>query len=190
MKKDYFFLALGNLKHRGLRSWLTILGIFIGITAVVALISLGQGLQDGIERQFEQLGKDKIIIQSKTIGPPGSATSEKLILTSGDLEIIQKTNGVEQATGVLVKTSVLNFKDEVKVNMVIGINPSYLDLFSGMEDFKVIEGRDLKEGDKFKAVIGYNNFINGKIWEEGIKIGDTIKIEETDFKVVGILGKT
>lgn len=189
MKKDYFFLALGNLKHRGLRSWLTILGIFIGITAVVALISLGQGLQSGIDKQFEQLGKDKIIIQSKTLGPPGSATSERLILTSKDLDVIKKTNGVQDATGVLVKTSVLTFKKEVKVNMVIGIVPSYLYLFSGMDDFRVIEGRDLKESDKFKAVIGYNNFIDGKIWKKGIRVGDSINIEGSDFKIVGVLGK-
>ena len=43
MIRDYFLMALGNLRHRGLRSWLTMLGIFIGIAAVVSLISLGAG---------------------------------------------------------------------------------------------------------------------------------------------------
>ena len=43
MIKDYFLLAFNNLRSRGLRSWLTILGIFIGIAAVVSLISLGAG---------------------------------------------------------------------------------------------------------------------------------------------------
>ena len=72
--KDHFMLAFSNLRRRGLRSWLTMIGIFIGIAAVVGLISLGQGLQGAINQQFEQLGKSTIVIQSKTIGPPGTAT--------------------------------------------------------------------------------------------------------------------
>ena len=55
--KDFFLLAFNNLKRRRLRSWLTMIGIFIGIAAVVALISLGQGLQNYINEQFEQLGR-------------------------------------------------------------------------------------------------------------------------------------
>ena len=43
MNFDYLILALKNLKHRGIRSWLTLLGIFIGVTAVVALISFSAG---------------------------------------------------------------------------------------------------------------------------------------------------
>jgi len=43
MISDYFLLAFRNLKKRGARSWLTLIGIFIGVTAVVALISLGNG---------------------------------------------------------------------------------------------------------------------------------------------------
>ena len=51
--KDYFLLAFNNIKRRKLRSWLTMIGIFIGIAAVVALISLGQGMQDYINEEFE-----------------------------------------------------------------------------------------------------------------------------------------
>ena len=71
--KDFFILALSNLRRRKLRSWLTMIGIFIGIAAVVALMSLGQGLQNYINEEFEKLGSDKIIIQSKGMGPPGTA---------------------------------------------------------------------------------------------------------------------
>ena len=92
--RDFFFLAFNNLRRRKLRAWLTILGIFIGIAAVVALISLGQGLQKYIDEQFEQVGGDKIIIQTKTLGPPGSATNPALILTSDDLEAIKEIRGV------------------------------------------------------------------------------------------------
>ena len=85
------------------------IGIFIGIAAVVSLMSLGQGLQDAINAQFEMLGKDKIIIQPTTFGPPGSATSKSLILSSENLKgsvlstcslIWGITRGIFPATGL------------------------------------------------------------------------------------------
>ncbi len=188
--KDHFLLAFSNLRRRGLRSWLTMIGIFIGIAAVVGLISLGQGLQGAINKQFESLGKDKIIIQSNILGPPGSATSEKLILTTKDMETIQKVRGVEKVVGILMKTSILKFRDESEITFAVGINPEDISLFSEMQDFKVIEGRDLKEGDGFKAIVGYENSIDGKIWKKGVEVGSTITVEEFEFKIVGILGKT
>jgi putative ABC transport system permease protein len=91
---DYFSFAIGNLKHRGLRSWLTILGIFIGIAAVVSLISLGQGLQQAITGQFSDLAPDRLIIQNAEtgFGPPGSTAVKKL--TSHDQKIIESVNDV------------------------------------------------------------------------------------------------
>jgi len=188
--KDHFLLAFSNLKRRGLRSWLTMIGIFIGIAAVVGLISLGQGLQAAINDQFEQLGKDKIIVQSKTLGPPGSATSEKLILTTKDLETIKNVRGVENVVGILMKTSVLNFRDESKVVIAVGIDPKDISLFSEMQSFKVIDGRDLKKGDGLKAIVGYDNAVDGKIWKKAVEVGSTINLEGIEFKVVGVLGKT
>ena len=145
--KDHFFLAFSNLRRRGLRSWLTMIGIFIGIAAVVGLISLGQGLQAAINDQFEQLGKDKIMIQSKTLGPPGSASSEKLTLTTKDLETIKNVRGVENVVGILMKTSFLNFKDESKITYAIGINPEDISLFSTIQSFKIEDGRSSRAMD-------------------------------------------
>jgi putative ABC transport system permease protein len=165
------------------------IGIFIGIAAVVGLISLGQGLQGAIDKQFEQLGKDTITIQSKTLGPPGSA-SGNLILTSKDLEVVKNTRGVANAVGVLIKSSLLSFKDEGKIEMIIGIAQEEIQFFSELENFKVIRGRNLKKGDGLKAVVGYNNFVDGKIWKRGVEIGSTISMGDIEFKVVGILDKS
>ncbi len=186
MIADFFVLSFNNLKRRKLRSWLTMIGIFIGIAAVVALMSLGQGLQNYIEQQFENLGKDKIVISSKTLGPPGSATSKALILTSKDLEFIENINGVDWAIGYLMKTGQAKFKDEAKIGFAIGGNPEDLKLNEEMQGIKIIKGRGLKEGDKFKVVLGYNHAQDGKIWKRGIEVGETIEIEGYEFKVVGI----
>jgi len=166
------------------------IGIFIGIAAVVGLISLGQGLQNAINEQFEQLGKDKIIIQSKTIGSTGSATSSKLILTSKDIETIKNVNGVEEVVGILTKTSLIKFKKETTISFALGINPGEVDLFSSMQSFNVIDGRDLKKGDLFKVIVGYSHSIDGKVWKKGVEVGNIIIIEEKEFKIIGILDKT
>ena len=68
MFKDFFLLALNNLQRRRLRSWLTMLGIFIGVAAVVSLISLGQGLQTAVTAQFASLSIDKLGIQNQGTG--------------------------------------------------------------------------------------------------------------------------
>lgn len=186
--KDYFLLAFNNLRRRKLRSWLTMIGIFIGIAAVVALISLGQGFQGFINSQFEQLGGDKIIIQSKTIGPPGSVTSKSLILTGKDLQVIQNVRGVEDAEGVLIKTGPVKFKDETNIIMVAGVSSEYIDLFGDIDALKVIEGRQLKKGDGFKIVVG-NNHIFGDLWDKKVQIGSSLEIEEKEFKIIGVLKK-
>lgn len=188
MVKDYFFLAVKNVRRRGLRSWLTMLGIFIGIAAVVSLISLGQGLQGAIDKQFQQLGSDKIIIQSKTIGPPGSATSPSLILTTKDLDVIKSISGVKAAAGLLMKTIPVDFKKERKVIIVLGFDEDYLNLFKDATSFQVINGRELNNEDKTAVVAGYNNAY-GDTWANSIQLRDTISIEGTEFKVVGIRGK-
>ncbi|MCK5624598.1 ABC transporter permease [Candidatus Pacearchaeota archaeon] len=186
--KDYFLLAFNNLKRRKLRSWLTMIGIFIGIAAVVALISLGQGLQNSIEDQFEQLGSDKIIIQSEGMGHPGSAGSGSLILTSKDLKIVENVRGVEWVSGYLVKQGQTKFKDEMSIEFVTGITPEDFERLIELSGLEVSDGRALRDEDKYKIVVGYSHG-SGDIWERNIKIGETILIENSEFKVVGILSK-
>ncbi len=187
MIKDFFVLGLNNLKRRRLRSWLTMIGIFIGIAAVVALISLGQGLQDYISAEFEKLGSDKIIIQPKGMGPPGTA-GPNLILTSKDLKTIENVRGVKWAIGFLIKQGQVSYKDEASIGFGIGTNPEDLRLLSEIQSYNILEGRDLKKGDKFKVVIG-NNHAYGDMWEKNVQVGSTMQIEGQDFKVIGILEK-
>jgi putative ABC transport system permease protein len=186
--KDYFSLSFNNLKRRKTRSWLTMVGIFIGIAAVVALISLGQGLQNSIEKQFQEFGSDRIIIEEKGVqGPPGSGTSQTTELTSKDIDAIKKVRGVKSVSGVIYKTGQIGYKDEIKFNFVMGIS-----LEAGEEEalsfFDVEKGRKLKQGDNKKAIIGIM-YAEGDIFEKEIGIGSRINLEGESFEVVGILEK-
>jgi putative ABC transport system permease protein len=62
MKLNLFRLALKNIRSRRTRSWLTILGVLVGVTAVVALLSIGTGVQEAVLQQFEDIGYDIIVI--------------------------------------------------------------------------------------------------------------------------------
>ncbi len=186
--KDYFFLAFNNLRRRKLRSWLTMIGIFIGIAAVVALISLGQGMQGYINEEFEKLGKDKIMVQPTGFGVPGSGTSKSLMLTNDDLKFIQNVNGVEWALGMLYKLGQVEFKKESKVTYAIGLNPEDIELMAEIQSFEIQDGRWLKPGDKYKIVVGYNHGY-GDIWKRQTELGDTLIIEGKEFKVIGIVKK-
>jgi len=185
--KDYFFLAFNNLKRRKLRSWLTMIGIFIGIAAVVALISLGQGMQDYINEEFEKLGKDKIMIQSKSFGPPGGG-SASLALTEEDLEVIQEIKGVEWAIGMIYRVSQIEFKKETKISYLIGMDSEDIELMSEIQSFEIKAGRWIRPEDKYKVVVGYDHGY-GDIWKREIEIGDALIIEKQEFKVIGIVDK-
>jgi len=167
---------------------LTILGIFIGIAAVVSLISLGQGLQGFINGQFAQLGADKIIIQPKSFGSPGSGSNSQLILKEKDLEVIRDVQGVDSAEGVLIGTGIIKKDKQQKVQSVSGVSQAYLDLFGDVDATRVIEGRQLKDSDTSKVIVGYNHAY-GTLWDRPLKIGDNIEIQGETFKVVGVLKK-
>jgi putative ABC transport system permease protein len=186
---DYFLFAVNGLKQRKLRSWLTMLGIFIGIAAVVSLISIGQGMQDFISEQFEQLGSDKIIIEPENFGPPGSVTSESLILTSEDLKVVENTRGVEWAMGYVMKTGMAKVDDQLEVGFAIGVEPDELQTMLDSQPFDLLEGSLLDDRDKYKCIVGYNH-IYGDIWDKDIKVRDKIEIENQEFKIIGVFEKS
>src|SRR4030042_647122 len=188
MLYDFFILALNNLKRRKLRSWLTVIGIVIGIAAVVGLISIGQGLQEAVNEQFASLGADKITIMGKAggmISPFASEISSKP-LTERDIEIIREISGVEIVSGLLMKSLEAEFKGEKKNILVYGIEPEeYSEMFESVYTF--YKGRALDSEDKSKIILGYN--VANKDFEKKIGVGDKIKINEREFEVVGLLEK-
>lgn len=185
---DYFKFAVGNLRHRKLRSLLTVIGIFIGIAAVVALISLSQGMQEAIGNVFSGLGSDRVIISPKgNFGPPGSETGSTR-LTEDDLNIILKTRGVSASAGMLSRILPTEFNDQIKYPIVAGIpTDEGIDVFTAIKSFEVIEGRMIKKGEKGKAVVGYElTKESGGTFKKPVKIGKKIKIEGVEFEVIGV----
>ena len=187
---DYFLLVIKSLKHRKIRSWLTILGIFIGIAAIVSLISLGNALQAAVGEQFNQLGVGTLTVLGKAgpiSGPMASAISNKP-LTTKEIDFVRKIRGVNSATGMLFKSVNIKYGREEENLILHGIEPSELNsLFNNVNSLKAAKGRELAENDKYKAVIG--DAIAHDLFDKEVGIRDKILIGNTEFKVVGILKK-
>jgi putative ABC transport system permease protein len=187
MLKDYFRLAINNISHRRLRSWLTIIGIVIGIAAVVALISLGQGVKKVITDEFSKMGTDKIIIQPAVDMAFGSGLTP---LTEHDMSVIKRVKGVKEVGGIVFTTGKVESKKSLYFLYVLGLPlDETKKLIEETYAFEYIEGRSLKSGDKYRVVIAYD-IARGKTLDKPVSVGDKINIEGKDFNIVGVLKQT
>ena len=184
MFKDYFLIVTRSLKRRQLRSWLTIIGILIGIATVIALVSLGQGLENYVNEQFEQMGADKILILPSG-GFAGVSLGNKF--SKDDLEAVNKVRGVKLAGGMIYQSKQIKFNGETKDTFIMGFpQDETKEIFESMGQFEVYKGRDLDKDDQKSVIIGIayqeDNFFDRKV-----QLRDTLLIDDVEFKVVGIV---
>jgi len=192
MKSDYLILALRNLKHRGIRSWLTLLGIFIGVTAVVSLIGLGSGLQAAVGAQFGISSTQVLTVQAgglNAFGPPGSGAANKL--TTDDVDAINRLSSVELAIPRIISSGKMEYNSVVAFGNVISV-PDGVERKFAYEALDIEEevGRMLKDGDVDKVVLGYNFWGSDDIYGKSVVPGKSVLIQDERFIVVGVLGKT
>ncbi|PIQ06321.1 MAG: hypothetical protein COW72_02020, partial [Candidatus Nealsonbacteria bacterium CG18_big_fil_WC_8_21_14_2_50_37_10] len=119
-KSEYFKIAFRNLKTRSLRSWLTILGIVIGVFLIVTLLSLSEGLKATITKQLRAMGGDMIMIM------PGDESNIMMSFIGGtkiekeDMEAIKKTEGVDKVLSMSYSGVVMRYKKEAKTVLLTG----------------------------------------------------------------------
>ena len=188
MISDYFLLAIKNLRKRGLRSWLTMLGIFLGIAAVVSLISLGSGLQKAILGQFGTLDTNKLLIENTGtgFGPPGSTAVRQL--TNSDLELINSINGVEEAIPRFIRMAKVE-TDEITEFLSISSlpgNDGQLNIIYDALNLQIAEGEILTENDLGTVLVGWG-LAQEEALSENIKVGKSISLQGEDFEIAGIL---
>ncbi|MFA4960707.1 MAG: ABC transporter permease [Candidatus Pacearchaeota archaeon] len=186
---DYFNLALKNLRHRGIRSWLTLIGIFIGVAAVVSLISLGAGLRMAVISQFGISSTEVITIQAGglNMGPPGSGVT--IPLREGDVDAISRISEVEVAFGQIISTAKIEFNNRIDFVYMTSVPEGVdRDLANEINDIEIEYGRNLKESDGKKVVLGANFHDDGKFGRV-VRPGDKVLIFDEEYEVVGITKK-
>jgi len=190
--KDAFDLATKGLRNRKLRSALTMIGIFIGIAAVVSLIALGEGMRDAITGQFSSLGTDKVTIQASTggFGPPGTSVVNKLQID--DVKLVESARGVKIATRRMVRSLQYEFNDEVVFEFGVSLpeDPQGAELILNALNYKAEHGRILKKGDNNKIVVG-SDYATNSIFSKPLDVGDKILVDGKQVEVAkGMIGRS
>ncbi len=186
---ELFMLAFRNVRRRKRRTILTMLGVFVGIAAVVALVSLGQGLSGMIDAQFEKIGGDKIIIQAKEMGFGGQNIPNQL--KQRELDITQRTKGIIKAAGALLRAQQIQFNDVQRTQFVLGLPDSQEEagLIAQVNTWEIEDGRLLSHKDSGKALIG-NDLAYKNMFKKEIRVGNKIIVGGKLFEVIGILKRT
>jgi putative ABC transport system permease protein len=179
-------IALRALKANKLRSSLTVLGIVIGVAAVVALLSIGKGATQGITSQVEGMGTNLVTVSSSRRFGPGSSSSSTGSLLYSDYEAI--TTNVDNIAGIAPyyqSQETVSTSNKTSTYSVIGITPSYETVTLQTIDL----GSFITSSDgltkKRVAVIGAT--VSTDLFEGLNPIGRTIKINNIDFEVIGVL---
>jgi len=192
---DIIRLSLNNLMHRKLRSWLTILGIIIGVAAVVSIISIGSGTQQLITSQLGGLGADIITVSTGFnrafgIGGPGGGferrqtvtSSENQNLTTKDVQVIKSVTGVKFVNGIVSGRADVTYLSQTASVSIQGVDVL---AWKEMTTSELESGRYLDSGDSNNIVIGYG--IANNMFKQQLLINTELNIEGKLFKIVGIL---
>lgn len=176
--------SLKNLWNRKSRSFLTILSIFVGITTIFIFISFGLGLYFYVQDFTTGSSVDKVIVQGRGVGAPGLDTTFKL--TDSDLEVVEDTPGVYEASGSYFKVAQVRQRKKFIYTFVISYDPKE-PVIMEVYDLDIVKGRWLKKGDTGKVMLGYNYLLPDKIFPKAYDVGDKIEIQGKDLEIVGFL---
>jgi putative ABC transport system permease protein len=184
---DLLKVAFRSITANKLRSGLTILGIVIGITAVIAMISIGEGAKKQLAQSIENLGSNQLNVLPGFIQPgrgivsAGRGTAQSLKMR--DVDVIKKIEGVKAVSPEISRRfQVISSSGKNTNVLVIGVTPEYL----LVRNSKVEKGYFFKENDLNRfAVLGPT--VAEDLFGEEDPIGKTIRINKVNFKVIGVL---
>lgn len=189
---EYVRYSLGNLTHRKLRSGLMVFSILIGIASVYTLVSFGQGVSSYVDKVGSELGKDKLLIQAKGVGAPGTDASFSISKT--DVDFLQSLSGMQEVVGIYMKTVQVKFRRQVKEVFSMsmsgegdtGRRTKEIALIKEVSSLTLAEGRELKAGDMYKVTLGSNFASEKKLFDRAVRVGDKVELNGLEFEVVGL----
>lgn len=175
--------ALKNLQQRGLRSGLTILSILIGVMAIYAIVSFGLGMQNYVDSLAEEAGTDKMFLQSRSTGAPG--TDSTFSLTRSEIDFVGKIKGVKEYAAMYMKPAEISVDDEERFFFVSAWDLKKNELVLEAFTVEIVDGRQLNNGELGKATLGYLYSQPNKIFKDAMDLGDKFEINGNKFEVVG-----
>ncbi len=184
-------LSTSAIKRNKTRSFLTMLGIIIGVFAVISLVSLGTGLKNYITNQFESIGSNVLYVMPGKVGGEGGMAGGAPNFTASKLkysfikEIEKIGEPITEVTGDIEIPAVVKFRDKQKRVQVIGGTPQIMTFAS----YTLAKGRFFTNSEvqssRRVAIIGSE--VAAKLYENKEALGEEIIIADNRFKVIGVL---
>ena len=177
-------VGLKSLMANKMRSILAMLGIIIGVAAVIAMLALGTGAQKKVLDSISTMGTNLLVVQPTERGRGGVASGTQQNLTVEDGDAILDVAGVKQASPAVSRGCQVKYGNQNSRTNVIGAKPSYLEI----RNFQIDRGRSFRDGEVERtsrvAVLGPATV--EKLFGFNDPIGETIKINGINFLVVGV----
>lgn len=187
--EDTILSAYNSIRSNPMRSFLTILGIIIGVAAVIAMIAVGQGAQYSVQKQIESLGTNVLVVfpgaqmQTGRVRMEAGFTSR---LTIEDVEAIKnQCDAVAYVTPIVRTMAQVIYGNNNWRTGIYGVNTDYFQIRAwGLSSGSYFTEQDVKAGAKV-CVIGQT--VKNALFGEEDPIGKIIRIRDVPVKVVGVL---
>lgn len=187
MYKESFLMAWASLIANKMRSILTMLGIIIGVAAVIALVSIGNGVKQDIQNSISSLGSNLLMVMPGAPRTPGvrpSAGSMKSLKVA-DYEAIAKLDGVKAASPMTNGTYVVIYQNKNWTTSVSGVNANYLDVNNwSMKSGRFLSDKNIQNRERV-AVVGKTVVKN--LFGDEDPVGAEIRVKNIPFRIIGVL---
>ena len=185
--REIIWVALGAIRANALRSFLTTLGIIIGVSAVIAMVALGEGAQRNVEERISRMGTNVLTIRADRRRFGGVSTADTEDLEVADAEALRSGAG-----GLLTISPEINSRVQLSYlrwnsnNQVRGVWPEYFGMYNLNIEHGEIFDQGHVQGRRRMAVLGFS------VPEElgtpaPLLVGKTIQIRGQPFVVIGVL---
>ncbi len=177
---ETFQLSLKNIWGSKMRTFLTMLGIIIGVCAVIVIVGLGNGMQGYIEDSFDQLGTDSLTVMIMGRGSSRSVSEEQMYQMVEDNGDVLKQLSPSVTVGFPLKIG----SDTITSTSVTGVSEDYF----SMKGYEIAQGRGLLYADiaNREKVCVIGQYLN-LVYYGGNAVGQTLRIGPNAFTIVGVM---
>ena len=187
MYKESFLMAWASLIANKMRSILTMLGIIIGVAAVIALVSIGNGVKQDIQNSISSLGSNLLMVMPGAPRTPGVRPSQGSMksLKVSDYQAISKLDGVKAASPYTANSYVSIYQSKNWTTTVSGVSSNFQDVNNWtMSEGRFISSKNVENRERV-AVVGQTVVKNLFAGED--PVGKEIRVKNIPFRVIGVL---
>ncbi len=184
-------VAFGSIKANPLRSFLTMLGMVIGVGAVITMVALGTGAQAAVEEQIQALGTDLLAVYPGQSWTHGVARGDRVSVTIDDAEALARARdgyGIKAVVPEMSRSQQLEYGNRNANVNVMASTPGYLDV----QNLHVVAGRMFTEADNAsrKRVVVLASSVPEMLGGNGpAMIGQQLSIRGIPFEIIGLLNE-